>query len=241
MRGTVRVLAIGGATVAAAFLIYETFQLVRERIWRAGVGVHPANGCRSFHCHSRPSLARSDRDRSRSAIATAFGSLFCAAVVGRGVGDRIADFGAILVSATHWREHWKGSCIELFMVIIVPLSLPPSVNDLSRCSGQPDVWHGHFSMVARQRCQIGRLDVLVYPMTIAGVFWLVSWRNDLFNQGYSNWEYATRKAIARVLIALVLVVGTMVTWRCLNRSAEKGGRIARWLQGIVALIAAPFF
>ena len=39
--------------------------------------------------------------------------------------------------------------------------------------------------------------VIVYPMTIAGMFWLNSWIKDLSNHAYSDWEYATRKAIAQ--------------------------------------------
>jgi len=45
-----RGLSIGAATVAAAFLIYGTFEWLEE-IWTAGVGARPVSGFAS--CHSR--------------------------------------------------------------------------------------------------------------------------------------------------------------------------------------------
>ncbi len=77
-------------------------------------------------------------------------------------------------------------------------------------------------------------------MTIAGVFWLNARIKDLHNHGYSDWEYANLKSVGWLLLILLLIIGSVVTFRSLNRSVEKGRQIAKWLQGVIVLIAAPF-
>jgi hypothetical protein len=76
--------------------------------------------------------------------------------------------------------------------------------------------------------------LIVYPVTIAGFLWLTSRIKDLSNHGYSDWEYATRKAIAQLLVVLLLVVAVFQSKR------REGIRSALWLQRIVALIAVPY-
>ncbi len=238
--GRGRVLAVGGATVAAAFLIYGTFEWCGEILdgWSWGP---PGQWLRLV---TLPVRAIAGSFLTALVVVPLlrrhFGSYSAPLLVVAALPVGIADFGAGLLSATHWHEHWKASCIELFIVIILPLSLAAASERLKSrqwatgrlATAISPLWHGHLPYWVAL--------VIVYPVTIAGVLWLISWRKDLFNHGYSNWQYATHDAIAQLLIAIVLVVGSVVTWRCFKRSAKKGRRSARWLQGIVVLIAAPY-
>ena len=233
-------LSMGAATVAAAFLIYGTFEWFEEILdgWSWGP---PGQWLRVVSLPLRAIAASSMTavvlvPQLRRHLGPHSAPLLLIAALPVG----IADFGAGLRSVAHWKEHWKASCIELFIVIILPLILAAASERLKLLQ-----WPSGRLASAVSRLWYGRVpspvaSLIVYPVTIAGFFWLASRIKDLSNHGYSDWEYATRKAIAQLLAVLLLVVGSMVTWRCFNRSAEKGIRSARWLQGIVALIAAPF-
>jgi len=238
--GRLRLLSIGAATVGAAFLIYGTFEWLQEILegWSWGP---PGQWLRIVSIPLRAIAA---------SITTAvvlipqlrrhFGAYSPVLLMTASLPIGIADYGITLASATHWQAHLESSLIGIFLVIILPLILA-AANDRIKplrwptgrlATGIARLWRGEVPT--------SFAIVIVYPVTIVGFLWLTSRIKDLSNHGYSDWEYATRKAIVQLLVVLLLVVGSMVTWRCFHRSVEKGIRSALWLQGIVALIAAPY-
>jgi hypothetical protein len=82
--------------------------------------------------------------------------------------------------------------------------------------------------------------VIVYPMTVGGVLWLNRWLNDLPYQVLSNWQYSNLWCIGWVLLLVLLTMGSVVSFRSLGRSVEKGRKAAQWVQGIIVLVAAPY-
>lgn len=235
--GRLRWVSVGLATIGAAFLIYGTFEWLQE-IWGAW-----SLGDRWLLVASLPLRALAASICTAIALVPqlrrAFGphsALLCViAALPTGISDYCLDFTKWL----HWHAHWLSNYIRIFTIVILPLVLAATAERWKIVQLPNGRLSSRISQLWRGDLPVWAALVIVYPMTIAWVLWLMSRINALSNHGYSDWEYATRKAIAQFLLMFALVIGTMVTWRCLNRSAEKGKRSARWLQGIVALSSAP--
>jgi hypothetical protein len=231
-------LSIGAATVAAAFLVYDTFEWLEKIVdgWSWGP---PGQWLRLVAM-----LIRAIAASVLTGIVLVpqlrrhLGPYAVPLLLAAGLSVGIYDFGGALITAVHWREHWKASCIELFMVIILPLVLA-AISERIKPLPSGAIF-GAISRLWRGEVPTWAVLVIVYPLTIIGVFWLDERYKDLPNQGYSNWEYANRRAIEWVLLVVLLLVGSRITWRCLSRIAKSGRRISRWLQVIVLLIASPF-
>jgi hypothetical protein len=82
--------------------------------------------------------------------------------------------------------------------------------------------------------------VIVYPMTVGGVLCLKGWLNDLPYQVLSNWQYWNLWCTGWIGLILLLTIGSLVSFRSLNRSVAKGRKAAQWVQGIIVLVAAPY-
>jgi hypothetical protein len=238
--GRLRLPAVAATTLVAAFLIYGTFEWLDTILegWSWGP---PGQWLRivalplqAIAASSLTAIALIPQLRRHLGPYSVPLLLLAALAVG------IADYGALLVSVTHWREHWKASCIELFAVIILPLILAATserLTALRRPNGRSlmrivKFWRGEVpTWVAL---------VIVYPLTLTSVYWLNAGIDDLPNHGYSDWEYESRKAVGWIFLVLVLIIGSRITWRCLDRSVRNGMRSAQWVQGIIAVVAAPF-
>jgi hypothetical protein len=239
-QGKRQILLLALVTIAAAFLIYGTFEWLQEMAdgwswgplgsWQRVVSIP----LRTLVAAGLTAVLLVPLLRRPLNPYSAMLLIIAALTVG------IAEYGSGLGSAVHWREHWLASCIELFSVIILPLVLAAVDGRLATIQwpsgpitkGAARLWRGETpTWVAL---------LIVYPVTITGVIWLNAHIHDLYKQGYSDWEYANRQSIGWVLLILLLIIGSLVTFRTLNRSVKKGSRLGRWLQGVIVLIPAPF-
>jgi hypothetical protein len=172
--GRLRFISLALVTIGAAFLIYGTFEWLQEIAdgWSWGppgqrfrLVAIPVRALVSAFLTAAilvPQLRRYMRPHSVVLL------ILAALPVG------LAEYGSGIGSVVHWRQYWLGSCIELFIVIILPLVLV-AVND--RLGTVP--WrNGRFvtglGRVWRGEAPIWVALIIMYPLTIAGVFALIS-------------------------------------------------------------------
>jgi hypothetical protein len=238
--GRLRLPAVAATTIVAAFLIYGTFEWL-ERILEGWSWGPPGQWLRIV---ALPLQAIAASVLTAIALVPQLrrhlGPHAVPLLILAALSVGIADFGVLLSSPTHWREHWKASCIELFAALILPLILAATSERLKTLRWPDGRWLVGAAKVWRGEAPTWVALLIVYPLTMTWVYWLNAGINDLPSHGYSDWEYATRKAVGWILLVLVLIIGSGITWRCLDRGVRNGRRSARWLQGIIAVVATPF-
>jgi hypothetical protein len=235
-----RFLSLAVVTVAASFLIYGTFEWLQEIAdgWSLGppgtwqdVFAIPLRAIVAALCTGVLLVLPLRRNLRPYSAALLF-------IASLPVG--FAEYGSDLTSIPHWRQHGLSSCIELFILIILPLiltAIDARLETMRLSNGRlanalKPLWQGEVPAWF--------VLVVIYPVTLAGVFWLNTYLNDLPKSGFSNWQYWNLWCAGWLLLLLLLTMGSVVSFRTLNRSIENGRKSAQWVQGIIVLVAAPY-
>jgi hypothetical protein len=118
-----RSVSIGVATAGAAFLIYGTFEWLQliadgrswgppgQWLWVVAIPLRAIAVSAVTAVVLVPQLRRH------------FGLYSVALLMIAALSVGIFDFGSVLITAVQWREQWEASCIELFIVLILPMTL----------------------------------------------------------------------------------------------------------------------
>lgn len=149
----------------------------------------------------------------------------------------LVEFGRAVFPVSGSHHHAISYAIELFDVCILPLIIAALTHRLSLVRLPAWMTTSRLARLWRGDVSLNVAFLWIYSPIICLYLGECAIERQLSSDTYSFWEHDTIINGARITYLLILVVGSLIAWRSINRFAPILGRQIRRLYAIVIIVS----